>query len=231
MAVRPVFVPVVSGPCLVETRSIEFEWFPGLSAAQKQRCIDALHAAALRLPEVEAVLERSSTTRHPLAVASSAFNLRSTFGGLRNASVECVFQSSKVFERGGPYLDLLVMTSREAKRDERLHSSGGLVAFRLEDVEWGLEPKTAFYDWLYVHALIGQSDMAEGLLRFSAFTDIEFNPRRSINCQAYSAALFVSLWRRGVLDEALSSREAFLSITGGEGSRDSSVGPMTVSLA
>lgn len=36
-----------------------------------------------------------------------------------NYSVECAFQSSKVFENGGAYTDLLYKTSREAK-DERL---------------------------------------------------------------------------------------------------------------
>jgi hypothetical protein len=56
--------------------------------------------------------------------------------------------------------------------------------------------------------------LAEHLLGFSAFTDIEFNPDRLINCQAYSAALHTSLHKRGLLDEAASSKEAFLRIVG-----------------
>lgn len=215
MAVRPVFVPVVSGPRLVETRPVEFQWFPGLSAAQKQRSIDALHAAALRLPGVDAVLEISSKSRQPLGVASSAFNLSSTRGADRHVSVECAFQASKVFERGGPYVDILSMSSRDAKRDQRLQASGRLLAFRGEEGDWGLDPRTAFYDWLYIHALLRQPDLVVGLMGFSAFTDIEFNPERSINCQAYSAALYVSLCNRRMLHEAMSSRESFLGIVGG----------------
>lgn len=209
MAVRPVFVPTVSGTRLVETWPVEFRWFPGLSVAQKQRSIDALHAAALQLPGVDAVLEISSKSRQPLGVASSAFNLPSKAD--HRVSVECAFQSSKVFERGGPYLDILSMSAREAKRDQRLKTSGRLIAFRYAGVDWSIEPQTAFYDWLYLHAVLGQPDLAERLPAFSAFTDIEFNPARSINCQACSAALYVALWNRGLLQDAMSSPESFLT--------------------
>ena len=49
---------------------------------------------------------------------------------------------------------------------------------------------------------------------FDAFTDIEFNPKRQVNCQAAAAAFYVSLCRTGKLEEAMSSREAFLRIHG-----------------
>lgn len=32
------------------------------------------------------------------------------------------------------------------------------------------------------------------ILKFKAFTDITFNPKKSFNCQARSVAMFVSLW-------------------------------------
>jgi hypothetical protein len=126
--------------------------------------------------------------------------------------VECAFQGSKVFEHGGPYLDILGMTSREAKKDERLRSSGRLTGFTFCGNDWPLEPQTAFYDWLYINALNKNPDLAEKISVYSAFTDIEFNPERSINCQAYSVALYRSLKMRGLLDEALDSKEAFLGI-------------------
>ena len=47
-------------------------------------------------------------------------------------------------------------------------------------------------------------------MKYWGFTDIEFNPQRSINCQARSAALFLSLMKRGELDEALQSPSAFI---------------------
>lgn len=43
-----------------------------------------------------------------------------------------------------------------------------------------------------------------------AFSDIEFNPFRSINCQARSIALFLSLMKRGQLDEAVKSPASFI---------------------
>jgi hypothetical protein len=49
---------------------------------------------------------------------------------------------------------------------------------------------------------------------YDAFTDIEFNPERSINCQAYSLALYKALQERNILSEALASKQAFLDVVG-----------------
>jgi hypothetical protein len=182
-----------------------------MAVTQKQKSVDSLHAAAAKLPGICKVLEVSSKSRDPLGVALSAFNLTfTTIKHIRTFSVECAFQGSKVFEKGGPYSDIFEKTSREAKRDDRLRSSGRLTGFRFFGVEWGLEPQTAFYDWLYINALKKKPDLTQQLLDYSAFTDIEFNPDRSINCQAYSVALFISLYHRNLLEEATSSKEAFL---------------------
>lgn len=215
MAERPLFIPAVEGTALVRTKHVEFQWFPGMAVSQKQKSVDSLHAAAYRLPGISEVLEVSSKSREELGVALSAFNLTfTTIKHSRTFSVECAFQGSKVFESGGPFVDIFGMTSREAKKDERLRSSGRLIGFRFFGVDWDLEPQTAFYDWLYINALKKQPILANQLLEFSAFTDIEFNPERSINCQAYSVALFTSLHRRGLLDEATSSKDVFLKIVG-----------------
>ena len=131
------------------------------------------------------------------------------------ASVECVFQSSKVFEGDKQYLDLLKVSSREAKQDPRLKESGRLIAFRpngKKDKEWGLNPLTAYYDWVYINALKQHEEYHEELLSYDAFSDIEFNPEKSINCQAYSVALFCSLYKRGILRDVLSSQQDFLTI-------------------
>ena len=76
--------------------------------------------------------------------------------------------------------------------------------------EWDLEPRSAFYDWVYIKALTARSDLMEQLVGYDAFTDIEFNPDRSINCQAYSVALFVSLRRAGLLARVTESEQSFL---------------------
>ena len=72
------------------------------------------------------------------------------------------------------------------------------------------EPKTVFYDWLYCSFLADYRDWAEKLYGYAGFTDIEFNPSRSINCQARSAALFLSLLKRGKLDAVLDSPSRFI---------------------
>ncbi|MBT5863054.1 MAG: hypothetical protein HOH39_01550 [Gammaproteobacteria bacterium] len=41
-------------------------------------------------------------------------------------------------------------------------------------------------------ALNQNKDISDKLIEYDAFTDIEFNPKKSFNCQAYSAALFVA---------------------------------------
>lgn len=215
MAERPIFIPITEGPTLVRTKYVEFKWFPGMAVSQKQRSVDSLHQAARALSELEKVLEVSSKSRDDLGVELSAFNLTfTTVKYNRTFSVECAYQSSKVFERGGPFTDILDLTSREAKKDGRLRSSGRLTGFRFFGMDWELEPQTAFYDWLYINALKKQPSMTERLLDYSAFTDIEFNPDRSINCQAYSVALYISLYKRHLLDEATVSKEAFLKTVG-----------------
>lgn len=192
--------------------NVEFQWFAGMSVKQAQKSIDSLHYAAERLLKVDKVLEISSKSKDPQGVRLSAFNLmiRTKKYG-QEFSVECAFQSAKVFEHGGPYKDIRSMTSREAKGDPRLKESGRLIAFELFGVRWPLQPTSAFYDWLYINALHLHQDLAEYVLQYRAFTDIAFNQKRSLNCQAYSAALYVALHARGLLKpDVLSRKESFL---------------------
>lgn len=50
---------------------------------------------------------------------------------------------------------------------------------------------------------------------YNAFSDIEFNPKKSINCQAKALALYISLIKKGVLEEALKNKDFFLEIAYG----------------
>ena len=206
MAIRPIFLPG-SESLLVNPVEIEFQWFPGLSPAQKQKSIKSLHEAAAQ-HNISRVLEISSKSLDKLGVKLSAFNLQYQLGDGRRYNLENVFQSSKVFENGGPYPDLL---EKEAKTDPRLRNSGALIGFQLDGVKWSLKPATAFYDWLYLGALKLSPDLSSRLLDFDGFSDIEFNPKRSLNCQAASAALFVSLARKGEFDAVMESKQVFLN--------------------
>ncbi|HEY9059690.1 MAG TPA: hypothetical protein VIO64_04180 [Pseudobacteroides sp.] len=211
MANRPVFISNTNIVGYVEEKKIDFAWFPGLSKSQKQKSIESLHNAFIQDYPVVKVLEISSKSLQPIGVELSAFNLMFSY---QNATfnVETAFQSSKVFESGGPFLDLLNKSAREAKADERLKNSGKLVQFVFYGQKWPLEPKTAFYDWLYLNAVSQNGELANQIMEYSAFTDIEFNPQKSINCQARSAALFVSLKRMGILENALNAPEEFLKV-------------------
>lgn len=140
----------------------------------------------------------------------SAFNLRVTVPGLGLVPLENAFQASKVFVGGGPFIDLLHCSPRTAKVDERIRTSGRLLAFEFANMRWPLSPTTAFYDWLYLSALREQPSLVEQLSGYQAFTDIAFNPKKSLNCQARSAALFVALTHKGRLTEVLSSQSAYL---------------------
>ena len=64
-----------------------------------------------------------------------------------------------------------------------------------------LNPKAFFYDWLYINAVLENPLLAAERLKYNAFTDIEFNPEKSINCQAKAAALFVALSRQGKIEQ------------------------------
>ena len=216
MAERPVYIPQFEGDLMVKTVFVDFEWFPGLAVSQKQKSVAALHEAIVAAGLARRPLEVSSKSPLVPGVALSAFNLSGTSPSGRTFTVETAFQSSKVFELGGPYRDLLYSTSRVAKKDLRIQESGRLIEFNFFGDVWPLEPKTAFYDWVYIKTLAKNSTLIEELPLYDAFTDIEFNPKRSINCQAYSLSLFRSLEARGILEQALQSKQAFLELAGYE---------------
>ncbi|MBI3728692.1 MAG: hypothetical protein HY254_10240 [Burkholderiales bacterium] len=214
MATRPIFSPSLNGQLLVNTAFVNFEWFPGMAKVQSQKSIASLHAQAKNQLNIEKVLEISSKSPDELGVQLSAFNLMIKTKKLeREFSLECAYQASKVFEHGGPFIDLLNVRSIDAKRDPRLNESGRLVKFRFYGVDWKLEPRTAFYDWLYINALYNAPELSKYVLTYRAFSDIAFNPERSINCQAYAAALYVSLHDRGLLTERIiKNQENYLAV-------------------
>ncbi len=178
MAVRPAWKITNSG---VLTENFSFEWNPGFAVSQKKKNIKNLHEA-IRATS----LEISTKSDVELGRKLSAFNLK-----LDGITLECVFQAAKVYEHGGPYMDLLSVSPKEAKRDPRKETSGKLIGFMHNDVMWPLNPRTAFYDYIYVSAALNTltEDEKDELMNYNYFTDIEFNPSKSINCQARAVAI------------------------------------------
>ena len=209
MAERPIFVPNPDSDELVKEVFLQLIWSPGFALVQKEKNIAALHKAA-EAAGYKNILEVSTKSEHKRGQHLSAFHLKVKTKGLGEVPLESVFQGSKVFEKGGPFVHLYEMEPREAKKDPRIRESGKLIGFDFEGKKWPLEPKTAFYDWLYAGSLYPHRDWIKKLSFHDGFSDIEFNPFRSINCQARSIALFMSLMKRKELDDALESPVAFL---------------------
>ena len=205
MANRPVFLPRPNEAKLVEIVNLDFEWHPGFARVQKQKSIQSLHEAAKDKTGAE-VLEISGKSSNPLGRNLSAFSLSFQKSTWPKCSVECAYQGSKIFENGGPYTDLYLTSSREAKTDSRVKNSGDIIGFSWLGEDWPILPMTYFYDWLYINALLQNMALTEQLLGYQGFTDIEFNPKKSINCQAHSAALFVALQKSGQLDNVMNSQ-------------------------
>lgn len=210
MAERPLFLPDVLGKSFVKTVTVSFKWHPGMAKVQKQKSIAAMHEAIRLNHGLNNILEISSKSPLDLGVKLSAFNLLLTSNKYNKTfSVESAFQSSKVFEKGGPFVDLLDQPSIKAKKDPRLKQYGKLKFFKFLGTQWSLKPSTMFYDWLYINALLMNKQLADQLKKYDGFTDIEFNPQKSINCQAKSAAMFVSLSKRGLIENTILSSEDF----------------------
>ena len=212
MAKRPYFLVGNDDKIFIE-KSCDFTFYTGFALSQKQKSISSLHSEIQKIENNSNILEVSRKSENTLGIRLSAFNLK--FYDLlthKSYPVENWFQASKVFENGGPFLDLLGVHPRDAKRDERLKTSGNLIIFRMNNIEWELIPRTMFYDFLYISALMQNKDLSQEILKYDIFTDIEFNPQKSLNCQARSVAIFVSLYKRGVLEQYLNNKDLFKTI-------------------
>jgi len=184
MAERPIFIPAPDSPELVKELSMHLVWNPGFAPVQKRKNVAALHASSAKAGYAP-LLEVSTKSEEKVGQRLSAFNLKVHSDRLGKMPLETAFQGSKVFARGGPYTDLYTVPEvRDAKRD-----------------------------WLYVTALYEHREwLRNHILRYAGFTDIEFNPERSINCQARSCALLVTLMKNDWLDEAVGSPGAFIRL-------------------
>jgi hypothetical protein len=219
MAKRPIFIPDFNSSQLVREEIIEFQWHPGFAKVQVQKSITSLHESAAK-KGISPILEISSKSMNKLGVALSAFNLILEVKGNHRISVECAYQGSKVFAKGGPYTELYFVSSKEAKTDERLKHSGQFIAYSFFDEEFPTKPITAFYDWLYLTALWQNRSLVDKLLDFQGFSDIAFNPQRSINCQAHAAALYISLFKRGEIENVLKDRDYYMALITNKNSQD-----------
>ena len=193
--------------------NIKFNWYPGFSVSQKQRSIHSLHKEFKEKFGNLKVLEVSTASEEEFGKECSAFNLQLTLRNGNKYSVESLFQSSKVFKNYGRVNQDLDLDAKAVKRQVRsIEVNDKLIEFDFLGVKFPLLPRTYFYNWLYVNALFQNTELSNFILQYDAFTDINFNPNKSINCQARSVAIAVCLNKAGMLEECVSDQEKFLNI-------------------
>lgn len=211
MAVRPVFITKNSAP-FYDIVNIEFKWNGGFAITQKQKNIKAIHDGFTLIYPDGKPLEISSKSLVDEGVKLSAFNLMKYVPEIeKSIPVENVYQSGKVFADGSQYTDLLLVSPKDTKRDERLKNSGKLIMFRFDGQDFPLIPESLFYNYIYLNAILENKELAEKITEYSGFTDIEFNPQKSMSTQAQSAAVFVSLTNLG-LTEKIRDYDSFFSL-------------------
>lgn len=166
-----------------------------------------MHTAARRIG-IEPLLEVSTKSPSELGRRLSAFNLKLDVDG-EMLSLESVYQASKVFSESGQHTDLLREGPYAAKKAIKALGRGKIISFRLFGRDFQTEPKNAFYDWLYIRAIQPHHDWIRRNVEFYGYTDIEFNPEKSINCQARAVAEYMSLLNQGSSAECFKDFDKF----------------------
>lgn len=220
MAVRPIFIPLrgrqarehsdMHSGALVERLDLSIKWHGGFALSQKQKNINELHDVA-RKKGVFPVLEISTKSTVEVGRRLSAFNLKIEVNGVMR-SLESTYQSCKVFSISGQHLELLSVDPYVAKKEIRTLGRGSIIGFRFDGVDYPTEPKNAFYDWLYIRAILPYEGWIKQNLNYAGYSDIEFTPEKSINCQARAVAEFHALSMRGDATECANDFSAFRNL-------------------
>lgn|GEM_PF-97942 len=218
MANRPVFMPLERFPYYQQI-SVDFQYTTGFEAEKRQKNIEAIHDRfGLKFPDKK-ILEISAFSLQPEGeVLSSMKLLRRLPSREERLSVENIYQAGRFFTEDGPFLDLLDMTPEMAREDERLEKSGSLLGYTFDGDVVPHDPPQFFFNWLYLNALLEpeNEEIAGRLMDYDAFSDIEFNPSRSINGQGRAAAMYVSLRRMGLLEKVRDIRSCYDLLTDGQ---------------
>lgn len=169
MAVRPIFISTgdIERPYSIE--NISFPWIKGMSYSQKCKRRDSLAIEIAKLYDIKRWLEISTKSDKDIGIKLSALNLILNTSTGSN-SVENIYQNSKVFE------------------------DGKVTSFKYNDCVFENYPTGMFYDYIYMYAILQNKDLINQFVQYDIFSDIEFNPKKSINTQARAAAIFRTLY-------------------------------------
>lgn len=186
---------------------VTFNYVKGLAFSQKCKNVLSFHSSIQeQFPNLR-LLEVSTKSYNPLGVALSAFNLK-----LDGRPVESIFHSSKVFDNGDCFEFVKDFAPLYAKKFVRENSIGDLRGYMFNGTELPLEPKSFFYDYIYISALMQHPEVSNSISEYDIFTDIEFNEKKGINCQARACAIYSYMLRTNSVDKYMSSMEEFKKI-------------------
>lgn len=186
---------------------VAFTYVKGMAFSQKCKNVLSFHSSIqARFPSAK-ILEISTKSNSSLGVALSAFNLT-----LDGYPVECLYHSGKVFTDGTDFEFLKSYLPRDAKRYVRENGDRVLKCYRYNGKEISLDTRTLFYDFIYICALMQHPEVSSVLVEYDLFTDIEFNEKKGLNCQARSCAIYSYMLRTGSVDKYMGSMEDFEKI-------------------
>jgi type I restriction enzyme M protein len=188
---------------------VTFTYIMGMAFSQKCKNVLSFHTSIQQhFPEAR-LLEVSTKSYNPVGVALSAFNLT-----LDGRPIESIYHASKVFEDGSCFDFLKDYAPRDVKRYMREHPSGNLKCYMYDGVEIPLSTRTMFYDYIYIRALLQHPELSREIKDYDIFTDIEFNEKKGLNCQARACAIYSYMLRTNTVDKYMTSMAAFSSIYG-----------------
>ena len=128
-----------------EEKIVEFEYIKGMAFSQKQKNVLSFHKSIQERFPKSHIIEISTKSHDPLGVKLSAFNLK-----LDGYPLECVFQSSKVFEGNIQFANLLFEEPKTAKQYIRENVTLSLIGFKYKNEFFETLPRTMFYDYIYM---------------------------------------------------------------------------------
>ena len=191
---------------------IEIKWESGFAYSQKQKNIVTLHQAICTKFNTtkDQVLEVSTKSPLELGKMLSSINLKFKVND-REYFFESVYQSSKVFSNGllgvihhPEWIELESFDAKKASQSLNLP----LIEFNFNSRVFPLEPKTMFFDWLYI-SCIHQLNIKFLIEKYLYFTDIEFNPSRMISTQAQALCKYKNLADQNLVEEFLDNPSKF----------------------
>lgn len=212
MAKRLYFIAKPSFQGLIVEKTIHFEYYRGQNLNQKHKSIESMHHAIRAFESGGKILEVSTVSPDPLGKKLAGVFLLGKNENGSEVPVMTIFESAKVFERGGPYRDLLEKDPSEVAKDERLINSGRLLGFHYQNESYSLSPRNLFFDWIYMSALYKEKALHEEIAQYDIVTDIEYSMNNMFASSARACAYFISLSHAGLLDESMKNIDSFSKI-------------------